>query len=84
MTDTWSCPLPQELAVDLVCFYPAVAEATLRALCLLCLAPAYPAVLAGRAVAVLQHAASASQVGSRWLASAGCVGHPCCALGAWT
>ena len=49
--------------MDMVCFYPVVAEATLRALCLLCLAPAYPVALATRAITVLQHAASASQVG---------------------
>ncbi len=62
--------------MDLACFYPVMAEATLRALCLLCLAPTYPAALATRAIAVLQHAASASQVGNlcqKALAAACCM-----------
>lgn len=54
----------QVLAVDMVCFYPAISDATLRALCLLCLSPAYPAALATRAIVVVQHAVQASQVTS--------------------
>lgn len=54
----------QVLAVDMICFYPSISEATLRALCLLCLSSVYPAALATRAVAVVQHAVQASQVAS--------------------
>lgn len=52
----------QELAVDLMFYYSAISEATVRTLALLCLTSTYPVALATRALSVLSHAMSALRV----------------------
>ena len=56
------CPIPQELALDILYYVQELHESTLRTIVVLCLSPAYPPGLAQRAVSIVQHAAHAGRV----------------------